>query len=235
MSAYIAEFIGTAILIILGNGVVSNALLAKTKGNGGGWIVITTGWCFAVMIAAAITGRVSGAHLNPAVTIGQAVHGVFPMANVAGYIIAQVAGAFVGACFVWVFYKDHFDAETDEGLKLACFSTGPNIRNPINNFISEVIATCIFMLAILGISHPDSGFGPMATFMVSTSIWGIGLSLGGTTGYAINPARDFGPRLAHAILPIKGKGSSDFAYAWIPIFGPILGAVLAVYIFKFLA
>jgi glycerol uptake facilitator protein len=157
------------------------------------------------------------------------------MGNVLGYIIAQIAGAFVGACFVWVFYKDHFDAETDEGLKLACFSTGPNISNPINNFLSEVIATCIFMLAILGISHPDSGFGPMATFMVSTSIWGIGLSLGGTTGYAINPARDFGPRLAHAILPIKGKGSSDFAYAWIPIFGPILGAVLAVYIFKFLA
>lgn len=235
MEAYIAEFIGTAVLIILGNGVVSNVLLVKTKGNNGGWIVITTGWCFAVMMAAAITGRVSGAHLNPAVTVGQAVNGTFPMDMVVGYIVAQMIGAFFGACIVWLFYKDHFDIESDAGAKLACFSTGANINNPISNLFSEIIATCIFMLAILGITHPDSGFGSVGTFMVASSVWGIGLSLGGTTGYAINPARDLGPRLAHAVLPIKGKASSDFGYAWIPIVGPIVGAVLAVFIYRLFA
>ena len=232
MNMYIAEFIGTAVLIILGNGVVANVVLAKTKGNNGGWIVITTGWCFAVMIAAAITGRVSGAHLNPAVTIAQAVNGGLAWNLVTGYIVAQMLGAILGACIVWLFYKNHFAVETDADAKLACFATGANIKSPINNLFSEIVATCIFMMAILGITHPDSGFGSVGTYMVASAVWGVGLSLGGTTGYAINPARDLGPRIAHAFLPIPGKGSSDWSYAWIPVLGPIAGGVLAVFIFN---
>lgn len=232
MNMYIAEFIGTMVLIILGNGVVANVVLAKTKGNNGGWIVITTGWCFAVMIAAAITGRVSGAHLNPAVTVAQAVNGVLAWNLVAGYIVSQMLGAILGACFVWLFYKEHFAVETDADAKLGCFATGANIKSPINNFLSEVIATCIFVMAILGITHPNSGFGPVGTYMVASAVWGVGLSLGGTTGYAINPARDLGPRIAHTFLPIPGKRDSDWSYAWIPVLGPIVGGVLAVFIFN---
>ncbi len=229
---FIGEVLGTAVLILLGNGVVANVVLNKTKGNGSGWMVITTGWCFAVLIAIAISGRVSGAHLNPAVTIANIVNGSISVAMGVSYIVAQMIGAIIGATLVWICYKDHFEATDDQGTILACFSTGAAIRNVPLNFLCEVIATCVFLLAIFGINHPDAGFGNLGAMLVAAGVWGVGLSLGGTTGYSLNPARDLGPRIAHAILPIKGKGESDWSYSWVPVLGPIVGAVLAVFIFE---
>ncbi|MGL5956855.1 MAG: MIP/aquaporin family protein [Brevinema sp.] len=228
----IAEILGTAILILVGNGVVSNVVLNRTKGHNSGWIVITAGWAFAVLIAIIITGRVSGAHLNPAVTIANIVNGSMDLSLGLSYIGSQMIGAILGACLVWLSYKNHFEATEDQGSILACFATGPAIRNLPLNFFCECLATCVFLLAIFGINHPDAGFGSLGAVLVSSSIWGLGLGLGGTTGYALNPARDLGPRIAHAFLPIKGKGQSDWAYSWVPVAGPILGAVLAVYIYQ---
>ncbi|MGL4677662.1 MAG: MIP/aquaporin family protein [Brevinema sp.] len=228
----VAELLGTAILILVGNGVVSNVLLKRTKGNDSGWIVITAGWAFAVLIAIVITGRISGAHLNPAVTIANIVNGSMELVLGVHYMLAQMIGAVIGACLVWISYKDHFDATENQGSILGCFSTGPAIRNLPLNFFCETLATCVFLLAIFGINHPDSGFGALGAILVSSSLWGIGLGLGGTTGYSLNPARDLGPRIAHAFLPIKGKGQSDWAYSWVPVLGPILGAVLAVYVYQ---
>ncbi|MDR3324941.1 MAG: aquaporin family protein [Spirochaetaceae bacterium] len=228
MSPYLAEFIGTAFLILLGDGVVANVVLKGTKGNNSGWIVITVGWATAVLVPALMFGAASGAHFNPALTIALAVVHITPWALVPGYIGAQFLGAFVGAALVWVMHKDHFDATEDQGSKLAVFCTGPAIRNPLLNFICEVIGTFVLLFTLsYGVGQAsDGGLGAIGTWRAWAVILTIGISLGGTTGYAINPARDLGPRIMHAILPIKGKGSSDWGYSWIPVVGPIIGAVL---------
>jgi glycerol uptake facilitator protein len=232
MQGYIGEVIGTMLLIILGDGVVANVLLGKTKGNNGGWIVITTAWALAVFVAVMVVGFVSGAHLNPAVTIGLAVAGNFDWAQVPGYIIAQMVGAFIGAVIVWLAYFQHWAATPDPGLKLAVFSTGPAIRNTVWNLVTEIIGTFMLMFGVFGIRGAVMGtdaidLGALGAIPVAFLVWAIGLSLGGPTGYAINPARDLGPRIAHFVLPIPGKGSSDWAYSWIPVVGPIIGAVIA--------
>ncbi len=227
MEAYIGEVIGTMILILLGDGVVANVLLGKTKGNNSGWIVITTAWALAVFTGAYVSGPISGAHLNPAVSVGLAVAGAFDWALVPGYIIAQMIGAFLGAVLVWLAYFNHWAATSDPGLKLAVFSTGPAIRNTVWNLVTEIIGTFMLLFGILGIRGGDVNLGSMGFIVVAILVWAIGLSLGGPTGYAINPARDLGPRIAHAVLPIPGKGSSDWGYSWIPVVGPIIGAVIA--------
>lgn len=236
MDAYIGELIGTMILIILGDGVVANVVLGKTKGNSAGWIVITTGWAMAVYVAVFIVGSISGAHINPAVTIGLAVAGNFSWALVPGYIVAQMIGAFLGAIVVWLAYYQHWAATPDPGSKLAVFSTGPAIRNTVWNLITEIIGTFLLMFGVLNIRGAVMGtdaisLGALGAIPVAFLVWAIGLSLGGPTGYAINPARDLGPRIAHAILPIPGKGSSDWGYSWIPVIGPIIGAVIAALVY----
>lgn len=225
----LGEIIGTMLLILLGDGVVANVVLNKTKGQNSGWIVITTGWAFAVFVGAYVSAGVSGAHLNPAVTVGLAVNGGTPWSEVPLYIIAQFIGAFVGAVLVWAQYLPHFAATEDKGLKLAVFSTGPAIRNPVTNLISEILGTFALVFGILALGYSGiTGLGPLP---VAFLVWGIGLSLGGSTGYAINPARDLGPRIAHFLLPIAGKGGSDWGYSWIPVVGPIIGAVVAAVIY----
>lgn len=231
MEVYIGEFLGTFLLILLGNGVVANTILNKTKGNGGGWIVITWGWGIAVFIAVFVVGGISGAHINPAVTIGLVLVGKFSWTLVPGYIVSQMLGAFLGGALVWLYYKDHFDATEDTSLKLAVFSTAPEIRNSFNNMLSEIIGTFVLVLGVLYLAAPEVGLGSIEALPVGLLVFGIGMSLGGTTGYAINPARDLGPRIAHALLPIKGKGASDWGYSWIPVLGPILGGVLAALVY----
>jgi glycerol uptake facilitator protein len=234
----LGEFVGTMLLIILGDGVVANVLLAKCKGQNSGWIVITTGWALAVFVAVAAFAHVSGAHINPAVTIALAAAGVFSWSMVPGYIAAQMLGAFAGAVVVWLAYLPHWK-ETEGGeLKRAVFCTAPAIYNPPANFVCEVIGTFVLIFAVLTFKgvyeHPLSGaaipidLGAMGAIPIALVVWAIGLSLGGPTGYAINPARDLGPRLAHAILPIPGKAGNDWRYAWIPVVAPIVGALLAV-------
>jgi glycerol uptake facilitator protein len=226
MSPFLAEFIGTAILVILGNGVVSNVVLNRTKGNNAGWIVITWGWGMAVFVGVWVSMKSSGAHLNPAVTIALAAARKFPWKDVPLFIAAQMIGAFLGACLVYLTYRDHFDATEDPAAKLACFSTGPNIRNPLTNFFSEFLGTFVLLLPIFLMNNPD-GLGTLGALQVGLLVFAIGMSLGGTTGYAINPARDLGPRIAHFVLPIRNKGSSDWEYAWIPVVGPICGGLVA--------
>jgi glycerol uptake facilitator protein len=237
MSPFIAEIIGTTLLILLGNGVVANVVLKGTKGNNSGWIVITTAWAFAVFVAVTVAGPISGAHLNPAVTIGLALIGKFAWSQVASYVVAQLIGAMLGAFLVWLFHKDHFALTEDETAKLACFSTMPAIRNTSSNLISEIIGTFVLLFVIFYIAGPELnisttvdakiGLGSIGALPVTILVWVIGLSLGGTTGYAINPARDLGPRIIHSFLL---KGSSDWHYAWIPILGPIIGASLAAFL-----
>ena len=224
MNPYLAEFIGTGILILLGDAVVANVILNKTKGNGGGWVVITMGWALAVFVPATIFGAASGAHFNPALTLAIAVNGDLAWALVPGYILCQFAGAFVGAFFVWLMYKNHFDQTPDQGTKLGVFSTGPAIRDTASNLISEIIGTFVLVFTLLACKADVAT--KAGNFYVWAVICTIGMSLGGTTGYAINPARDLGPRIAHAVLPIKGKGNSDWGYAWVPVVGPIIGAIL---------
>lgn len=236
MTAFLAEFIGTALLILLGNGVVANVVLNQTKGQNSGWIVITFGWAIAVFVGVFVTAPISGAHLNPAVTLGLAIAGSFPLADVPAYIGAQVAGAAAGATLVWLHYRPHFDVTDDQGAQLAVFSTGPAIRNTVSNFLSELIGTFVLIFAVFHITGPKIGdqkasLGAIDALPVALVVLGIGLSLGGSTGYAINPARDLGPRIMHALLPIKGKGSSDWDYAWIPILGPFAGAALAAFVY----
>ncbi len=225
----LAEIIGTMLLILLGDGVVANVLLGKTKGNNSGWIVITWAWGLAVFVGAySAVALGSGAHLNPAVTIGLVVAGnANAQANVVGYLIGEFVGAMLGAFLVWLHFYPHWAETADPGLKLAVFSTGPAIRNTVLNFISEVIGTFVLMFGILAL---PANFLP-GPFAVGLLVVVIGLALGGTTGYAINPARDLGPRIMHAILPIPGKGSSDWGYAWIPVVGPIVGAIIAALLF----
>ncbi|MCR6514522.1 MAG: MIP/aquaporin family protein [Clostridium sp.] len=224
MAVYLAEVIGTMLLIILGDGVVANVVLKKTKGNNSGWIVITTGWALAVAIPAAIFTSVSGALFNPALTIGLACVGQFAWGEVLPFIIAQLVGAFLGAIVVYIVYYNHFNETEDQTSKLGVFCTIPEIRDLKINFLTEFIGTFVLTFSILGIGAQNLGYG-VKVVIVAFLIWAIGISLGGPTGYAINPARDFGPRLAHAILPIKGKGDSQWSYAWIPIVAPILGSI----------
>ena len=228
------EFLGTMVLIILGCGVVACVSLRKSKGEGAGWIVVTLAWGLAVMCGVLIAGPYSGAHLNPAVTLGLAAVGKFPW-SVMPFIVAQILGAVIGGMLVYVFYKDHFDATEDAGTKLGVFATGPAIRNHRRNLISEVIGTFILVIVILFIGDEGNssqvGLGSIGALPVALLVVVIGMSLGGTTGYAINPARDLGPRIAHAILPIKGKGSSDWGYSWVPIAGPVIGGFLAALIY----
>ena len=239
MSALLAELFGTAILILLGDGVVGNVVLQRSKGYNSGWIVITTGWAFAVTIAVYCVISISGAHLNPAVTLALATIGTFPWAKVPGYIAAQIAGGFLGGILVWLQYLPHWEATPDPVAKLAVFSTIPAIRRPSANLVAEIIGGFMLVLALLAVISPGNflpgselskGLGPL---LVGVIVAAIGLSLGGPTGYAINPARDLGPRIAHALLPIAGKGSSDWGYAWIPIIGPTIGGVLGALVYHF--
>lgn len=234
MEAYIGEFLGTFILLVLGAGVCANVSLKKTGGYDSGYIVITCGWGIAVFVAVFITGSVSGAHINPAVTIGLATSGQFPWGQVPGYILAQLLGAFLGAASIWLQYKDHFDATEDPATKLGVFSTGAAIPNMIINIYSEILGTFMLVLGVLYIAEPEVGLGALDALPVGLLVFGIGMSLGGPTGYAINPARDLGPRIAHAVLPLKAKGSSNWSYAWIPVVGPILGSILAALVYLWL-
>jgi len=231
----LAEFIGTMILIILGDGVVAGVLLKNSKAENSGWIVITFGWAMAVAIAVYCVGRISGAHINPAVTIGLAATGQFSWADVPGYIIAQLLGAFVGAIIVWLAYLPHWGPTEDAGLKLGVFSTAPAYRATGPNIITEIIGTAILLIGVLGIGANQASVGGqlgtalgtgLNPLLVGLLVLGIGLSLGGPTGYGINPARDLGPRIAHAVLPIAGKGSSDWEYSWIPVVAPIIGGIV---------
>lgn len=231
----IFELLGTFVMILLGCGVVACCNLQGSKGQGGGWVVITLAWGLAVMCGVLIAGPYSGAHLNPAVSIGLAAAGKFPWGFVIPFIIAQMLGAFLGAVAVYVFYKDHFDATEDKPTKLGVFSTIPAIRNYRRNLVCEVLGTFVLVLVILYMSETGNtaevGLGSIGAIPVALLVVVIGMSLGGTTGYAINPARDMGPRLAHAALPIKDKGTNDWEYSWVPILGPILGAVTAAIVF----
>ena len=234
MTPFIAEIIGTAILILLGGGVVANVVLNKTIGNNSGWIVITTGWALAVYVAVIIAGPYSGAHINPAVTVALAIAGKFPWADVPLYVLAQMIGAMIGSTTVWLTYKNHFDETEDAASKKAVFCTSPAIRNTFSNFFSEAIGTFVLLFTIfyftdatINDTETIIGLGSLGALPVALLVWSIGLSLGGTTGYAINPARDLGPRIMHAILPIKNKAKSDWSYAWIPVVGPLAGGSIA--------
>jgi len=234
MNNFLFELIGTAFLILLGDGVVANVLLNKTKGNNSGWLVITFGWAIAVFVGVYISAPQSGAHLNPAVTIGLAVAGKFSWALVPTYIAAQFAGAMIGALLVWIAYKQHFDETTDAGTKLAVFCNSPAIPHITFNLVTEIIGTFTLVFGVFFISGGDVKLGALDALPVALLVLGIGLSLGGPTGYAINPARDLGPRIMHFILPIKGKGSSGWGYSWVPVVGPIIGAILAALVFRLL-
>lgn len=241
MSPFTAELIGTAILIVLGNGVVANCILKGTKGFNSGWMVITTGWALAVFTGVVIASPYSGAHLNPAVTIGLAIAGKFAWADVAGYVVAQLLGSVIGAVLVWVVYYQHFDTTREPDTQLACFCTAPAIRHRTFNLLSEIVGTFVLVFVVfyftnaeLGPDKTPIGLGSLGALPVAFLVWSIGLSLGGTTGYAINPVRDLGPRLVHTLLPIRGKGSSNWAYAWVPVIGPVLGAVVAALLYQLL-
>jgi len=243
MEAYIGEFIGTMILIILGDGVVAGVLLRNSKAENSGWIVITFGWGMAVAVAVYCVGQFSGAHINPAVTISLAVTGQFDWALVPGYIIAQFIGAFIGGVIVWLAYLPHWVETEDEGLKLGVFCTAPAIYNTPANLVTEIIGTFMLVFGISGILANAAAVGGGAAAVIGSGlnpllvgllVLGIGLSLGGPTGYAINPARDLGPRIAHAVLPIAGKGGNDWGYSWIPVVGPIIGGILGAVLFTLL-
>ena len=233
MSPFFGEFIGTGLLILLGDGVVANVVLNKTKGNNGGWIVITFGWAIAVFIAVFVSSHFSKAHLNPAITVAMAyLENNFSWSDVPDYIGGQMAGAMAGAFMVWLNYRLHFNATADADAKLAVFCTGPAIRNPVTNIIAEITGTFVLVFGVLYIAAPSSSLGALDALPVALVVLGIGLSLGGTTGYAINPARDLGPRIMHFILPIQSKRDSDWNYAWIPVTGPLIGGLIAALLFK---
>ena len=235
MSPFLGEFAGTALLIVMGAGVVANVLLTNTKGHNSGWIVITLGWAMAVFIGVYASTKLGGSgHLNPAITIALSAFGDFDSSLLPAYIVAQFGGAFVGACIAWLAYKQHFDATTDADLKMAVFCNSPAIRNVRYNLITEIIGTFVLTFGALAMSAPSATLGTLDALPVGLLVLAIGLSLGGPTGYAINPARDLGPRIAHFILPIPGKRDSDWGYSWIPVVGPIVGALIAAYLFKLL-
>ena len=234
MNILVAETFGTMFLILLGDGVVAGVLLAKSKANSAGWIVITAAWAFAVFVGVVVAGPISGAHLNPAVTIGLAVQGATPWDKVPTYLIGEFLGAFIGALLVALHYWPHWKETEDAGLKLAVFSTGPAIRNYPLNFVSEVIGTFVLVFVVLafGTNGSAAGLASLGALPVALLVFSIGMSLGGTTGYAINPARDLGPRIIHQLLPIPGKGQSDWAYSWVPVVGPIVGGILAALVYN---
>jgi glycerol uptake facilitator protein len=241
MTPFVAELIGTMFLILLGNGVVANVVLKGTKGNNSGWMVITTGWALAVFAGVVIATPYSGAHLNPAVTLGLAITGKFAWDQVALFLLAQLLGAMIGAFLVWLVYKPHFDTTEDPLSQLAVFSTSPAIRHPVANLFSEAVGTFVLIFVIFYFTTPEIGeektpigMGSLGALPVAFLVWSIGLSLGGTTGYAINPVRDLGPRIVHALLPIRNKGASDWKYALIPVIGPILGASAAALLYLLL-
>jgi glycerol uptake facilitator protein len=240
MTPFLAELVGTMLLVLFGNGVVANVVLTRSKGQNSGWIVIAAGWAAGVTVAVYAVSALSGAHLNPAVTIGLAAIGKFAWAGVPAYVVAQTIGAMLGGVLVWLAYLPHWALTDDPGMKLAAFSTGPAVRRPAANLISEAIATAALLIGLLSVLTPknlvpNSGFDTgLAPLLVGVIVFAIGLSLGGSTGYAINPARDFGPRLAHALLPIAGKGSSDWGYAWVPVVGPIVGGVAGACLYQML-
>ncbi len=226
MKADIAEFVGTALLVLLGDGVVAGVLLNKSKAQNAGWIVITTGWALAVAIPVYAVGPISGAHINPAITLSLAVVGKFPWSRVLGYVVAQMLGAFAGAVLVWLAYLAHWPATQDPSFKLMTFSTVPALRRLPANLLTEIIGTFVLVFGVLALgSYQPANASGLTPLLVGFLVWAIGLSLGGPTGYAINPARDLAPRIAHALLPIPGKGSSDWGYAWVPIVGPLVGGV----------
>ncbi|SCK18386.1 MIP/aquaporin family protein [Vogesella sp. LIG4] len=227
MHALFGEFIGTALLVLLGNGVVANVLLKGTKGHNSGLIVVAFGWAMAVFVGVFSVAAISGAHINPAVTVALAVAGKFAWADVPGYVAAQMAGGMAGALLVWLIYRDHFDSTECADNKLATFCTGPAIRSLPANLLSEVLATFVLVYAILSMVAPKVSLGAMDALPVALLVLGIGVSLGGTTGYAMSPARDLAPRIMHALLPIRGKRDSDWGYAWVPVIGSLLGASLA--------
>lgn len=232
MNIFTGELIGTFLLILLGNGVVANVVLNKTKGQNSGWIVITFGWAIAVFVGVFVASKPSGAHINPAVTLAFAMLEKIEWSEVPQYIGGQMVGAMLGAFVMWASYRQHFTATDDVAAKLAAFSTGPAIRNPLQNLISEIIGTFVLVFAVLFIVSPSSSLGALDALPVALLVLGIGLSLGGPTGYAINPARDLGPRIMHAILPLGKKGSSDWGYAWVPVVGPLIGGALAALLFN---
>ncbi len=242
MNAFIAEIIGTGLLVFAGCGVVANVVLPHTKGHGGGWMVITTGWALAVFIGVSVAGPHSGAHLNPAVSIALAVAGKFSWQLVLPYILAQLLGGFIGAAMMYAFYYPHFCKASDPSSIAAPFATSPALRNMGSNFLSEVLGTFVLIFVILFFTNPGLGdadqtpvgLGSLGALPVALLVWVIGLSFGGTTGYAINPARDLGPRLVHQLAPIKNKGKSDWSYAWVPILGPLVGAAVASGLFMLL-
>ena len=234
MNPYLAEFLGTAILVIFGNGVVSNVVLSRTKGNGGGWIVITAGWGMAVFVAVFCVAKYSDAHINPAVTVAMVAAGKLAIGKFFGYVAAQMIGGIIGGMLVWLFYKEHFNVTDDPNAKLACFCTAPNIRNIPMAFVCETIGTFLLVLPIFLIQPSGVGLGAIGALPVGLLVFAIGMSLGGTTGYAINPARDLGPRIAHAIVPIPGKRDPDWSYAWVPVVAPMLGGLLAAGVAKWL-
>lgn len=234
MTPFIAEIIGTFLLLLLGGGVVANVVLKGTKGHNSGWIVICTAWGLAVYVGVVVAAPYSGAHLNPAVSLGLAIAGKFSWASVPSYILAQFIGAMIAAAVVWLMHKDHFDITEDQDAKRAVFCNTPAIRNPFLNLFTEVVGTFVLVFTVLYFTDATLtdtktiiGLGSLGALPVAFLVWGIGLSLGGTTGYAINPARDLGPRIMHAVLPIKNKGTNDWGYAWIPVVGPFVGGALA--------
>ena len=231
MSPFVSELTGTCILILLGNGVVANVVLSKTFGNNGGWIVITFGWAIAVFVGVYISAAASGAHLNPAITISLAFKSG-DWSNVPVYIAGQMLGAMIGATLVWANYRQHYDATGDADAKLATFCNAPAIKSIFHNLLSEIIGTFVLVLGVLFISKPHDTLGSLDALPVALLVLGIGLSLGGSTGYAINPARDLAPRIMHAILPMKGKRDSNWSYSWVPVVGPIAGGLLAVLLFN---
>ncbi|MEJ2076564.1 MAG: aquaporin family protein [Acidobacteriota bacterium] len=245
MEKYVAEAVGTMLLVLLGDGVVANVSLRKSKALGGGWIVVAIGWGMAVAMAVYAVGRISGAHINPAVTVSLATIGAFPWSEVPGYVLAQMIGGFLGAGVVWIAFFEHWQETPDSAVKLGIFSTIPAIRKPLANLATEMIGTAVLMFGILALGDQAQMLkqpgdldltvvysGAIYPLLVGLLVLAIGLSLGGPTGYAINPARDFGPRLAHAVFPISGKGSSDWGYAWIPIVGPLAGGVLGSLLYR---
>lgn len=241
MSEFAAELIGTMFLVLLGTAVVANVILKGTKGNNSGWIVITTGWALAVFTGVVIAGPYSGAHLNPAVTLALAISGKFAWNKVAMFMVAQFIGSFLGSFLTWLVYRDHFNQTADTDLQLAVFSTSPAIRNRYFNLLSEIVGTFVLIFVIfyftnaeISVQKTPIGLGSVGAIPVAFLVWAIGLSLGGTTGYAINPARDLGPRIMHAILPIKDKGHSNWKYAWIPVLGPFIGGSIAAALYLWL-
>jgi glycerol uptake facilitator protein len=235
MNHFVAELVGTMLLVLLGDGVVAAVVLNKSKAQNSGWVVIALGWGMAVLVAVYAVGRISGAHINPAVTIGLAAIGKFPWSDVPMYVLAQCLGAFIGAVLVWLTYLPHWRETTDANLKLAAFSTGPAIRNPVTNLIAEIIGTFVLVFGVLAIvANKEPGASGLTALLIGLLVLAIGLSLGGQTGYAINPARDLFPRIAHALLPIPDKRDSDWGYAWIPVIGPIVGGVIGAVLYNVL-